>query len=530
MSSRPARRFAVLPLVAALVLTLAPAASASAAGGSADTLGERRSAPDRSDRSVRATAAQDGIEPRGLEFACPEGEVGPSGFRDVAASSPFVDHIDCLVWYEITLGTTDTTYSPTARVTRRQMAVFLHNLLGDIIDLPDPPSTSAFRDVSASDGFGRAINVLASDDLAEMLGVRIVSGTTATTFSPNAGVTRAQMGSFVHRTLVGVANYHGASVETGDCGDPARPDAGCFPVDEHTIPAAHRSSVASIYRFGIVTGVAPGTYGPNRDVSRGQMAVFLTRLLDIFVEAELAFPPGSYVSLLVDRGTAAAPCVATGADGSDERPYCTIQPAIDEAATRSGLVVDVFVVGRDGRPYVESPVVTAGSAREVNLVGVSAVGGDDRPEIRGTVRITGTAPAVWNELYGLVVEGPATGPAVHVTTAGNVWIEQTVLDGAVGMRVDQAGGRTLVYDSVIDATDVGIDLVRTAVRSDGTGTEILDSFLISGPTAYVRLPDAGAPATAAAQRWADEELSGNGFGSAVELTTVAGRRVIRPAG
>ncbi|MEX0836126.1 MAG: S-layer homology domain-containing protein [Nitriliruptor sp.] len=529
MSSRPARRFGVLPLVAALILTLAPAATASAADGSADSLGERRSASDRSDRSdrsVRATADEEGIQPRDLTFACPDGQVPDAGFDDAAASS-FAGHVDCLVWYGITTGTTADTYSPHAAITRRQAAVFLHNLLDDLVPLPQPPSTSRFDDVAADDGFGRAINVLASDELADLLEVWIVSGTSADTFHPYRRITRAQMGSMVHRTLLGVANYYDAAVDTGDCGDPAQPDQGCFP-DEDTIPAAHRASVASIYRFGIVSGFVDGTFGPNRFVSRGQMAVFVTRLLDIFVEAEFTLPPGSYVTLLVDRGTAGAPCVPTGADGSDERPYCTIQPAIDEARTRSGLVVTVVVVGREARPYVESLVLSAGNAREVSLAGVWAGTGDDRPEIRGTVRVTGDDPDVWNELYGLIVEGPSSGPAVDVTSRGNVWVELVTVEGAVGIRVDQGSGRTFLYDAYVDATDVGVDVVSTDLGS--TGTDIEDSLIVGGATAYVRLPDAGAASTAAADRWADTALTRNGFGSDIEIVTVTGRRVIRAAG
>jgi hypothetical protein len=478
MSSRPARRLGVL--TATLLVTiglLAPVAVSADPAGRAATFGERGSVL--ADGPEVRAASTTPVVVRDLSEACPPGRVPRAGFRDVPSNFTFAPAIDCLVWYGITQGRTATTYAPGDRVTRQQMAVFLHRMLDDLVWLPEPPARSAFRDVPATGEAGRAINVLAGDELAELLGRRIVTGRTATSFDPQGRVTRAQMGSFIARTLEGVFEATGVTiVDRGSC-------RGVFR-DESSIPAAHAANVDLLCAAGIVTGRADGTYGPDAPVTRAQMAAFLMRLMDVFVEARVTVPPDAFAEVHVDRGTGATACSDAGRDGSPGRPFCTIQSGIARARSIDGFVVDVVVRGRV-QQYAESVVLSSGAAFEVNL----APADEMSVGVLGSVRIDGSDPADSNLVLGFDVISPSATPAVTVRTPGTALLVDTSVEGsAAAVAVDQTG-RTGIIASTISGDDVGIDLVRTVLDADGSGTLVFDNVFNLSSGSYVRGPVAG---------------------------------------
>jgi hypothetical protein len=514
MSSRPARRLGVLATALLVAVGLAaPAVATASPTGSAATFGQRGSAF--ADEPVARASASEPAAVRDLSFACPSGRVPRAGFRDVPSSFTFAAAIDCLVWYEITQGRTATTYAPADRVTRQQMAVFIYRMLDDLVWLPEPPARSQFRDVPATGEVGEAINVLASDELAEMLGRRIVAGRTATTFEPRGHVTRAQMGSFIARTLEGVFEANGVAItDRGSC-------RGVFR-DERAIPAAHAANVDLLCAAGIVTGRADGTYGPDAAVTRGQMAAFLMRLMDVFVEARVTVPPDAFADVHVDRGSGAAACSDAGRDGSSARPFCTIQAGVDRARTLDGFVVDVLVRDRV-QQYAESVVLSSGSAFQVNLVPSR----DEMVGVLGSVRINGSQPSDANLVAGFDVISPTAAPAVTVRTPGAALLIDNYLEGPTAVSVDQTGV-TAVLASQIAGDEVGIDLVRTVLPADGSGSMVFDNLFNASSRSYVR-----APASVSAQvardhleMWRDE----NQFPARrAVLGTDAGRPALVPA-
>jgi hypothetical protein len=515
MASRPARRPGVL--TATLLLTvglLAPAPASAAPAGTAASFGERGSAF--AGGSEARAAAATPIVVRDLSQACPPGRVPRAGFRDVPSNFTFAPAIDCLVWYGITQGRTATTYAPADRVTRQQMAVFLHRMLDDLIWLPEPPARSQFRDVPATGEAGRAINVLAGDDLAELLGRRIVTGRTATTFDPQGRVTRAQMGSFIARTLEGVFEATGVVIsDRGSC-------RGVFR-DESSIPPAHAANVDLLCAAGIVTGRADGTYGPDAPVTRGQMAAFLMRLMDVLVEARVTVPPDAFAEVHVDRGTGTSACSDAGRDGSPGRPFCTIQAGIARARSIDGFVVDVVVRGRL-QQYAESIVLSSGAAFEVNLAPA-----DDTPVgVLGSVRIDGSEPAANNLVVGFDVISPSAAPAITVRTPGTALLVETYVEArAAAVVVDQAG-RTGVVGSQISGDEVGIDLVRTLLTDDGSGSLVFDNVFNASTRAYVRAPGSSNAQVARAnlEAWRTE----NAFPARRAVVgTDAGRPALVPA-
>ena len=114
-------------------------------------------------------------------------------------SSTFEGDINRLAAAGITKGCTATTFCPKAIITRGQMAAFLVRAL----ELPIT-ATDFFTDDQTS-GFHADINRLAA--------ANVTKGCTATTFCPEATVTRGQMAAFLHRGLGSKGGSSGGSLE-----------------------------------------------------------------------------------------------------------------------------------------------------------------------------------------------------------------------------------------------------------------------------------------------------------------------------
>lgn len=204
----------------------------------------------------------DAPQPRATNDSC-TAEIPEDGFRDVPASSPFERMVDCLFYWDITKGTSATTYSPGSPVTREQMAAFIARLVvqsGGTL----PEGRDAFRDDESSN-FEADINRLAA--------AGIVNGTGVGTFSPKLLVTRAQMAAFLVRAYDYRAEQEGL--------EPLTTDVDFFPDDEWSTLEDAINAAASV---GIAAGHVDGTYRPRDAVRRDHMAAFLMRELDLMVE------------------------------------------------------------------------------------------------------------------------------------------------------------------------------------------------------------------------------------------------------
>ena len=145
------------------------------------TLGELRAALLSSARKVDGWAVFD------LETALARGKEGAaSAFSDVAKDAYYHDAVLWAAERGITGGTGNGTFSPDAPCTRAQMATFLWRAAG----APAPVSnTCAFTDVPADAYYAKAVQWAVEQG--------ITGGTSATTFSPDAPCTRGQMATFL---------------------------------------------------------------------------------------------------------------------------------------------------------------------------------------------------------------------------------------------------------------------------------------------------------------------------------------------
>lgn len=154
--------------------------------------------------------------------------------------------IEALAAAGVARGRADGSFDPNGLVLRGQMASFLARALR----LPAGPP-SAFADVGGTT-HEAAVSAVSQAGIA--------SGYSDGTFKPDLAVTRGQMATFLARALA------------------LSPVAPSFPDVNGT---AHAGNIGAVARAGITSGFADGTYGPNRAVTRGQMASFLFRALKL---------------------------------------------------------------------------------------------------------------------------------------------------------------------------------------------------------------------------------------------------------
>ncbi len=112
---------------------------------------------------------------------------GKLPFTDVRESDWFYEDVAFAYENGLFAGTSDTTFSPNASMTRAMLVTVLYRLEGQ----PAVNGRSGFSDVQYNGYYEDAVTWAADNS--------IVNGTSTTTFSPNANVTREQMAAILYR-------------------------------------------------------------------------------------------------------------------------------------------------------------------------------------------------------------------------------------------------------------------------------------------------------------------------------------------
>ena len=112
---------------------------------------------------------------------------GKLPFADVRESDWFYEDVAFAYENGLFAGTSDTTFSPNASMTRAMLVTVLYRLEGQ----PAVNGRSGFSDVQYNGYYEDAVTWAADNG--------IVNGTSTTTFSPNANVTREQMAAILYR-------------------------------------------------------------------------------------------------------------------------------------------------------------------------------------------------------------------------------------------------------------------------------------------------------------------------------------------
>lgn len=155
-------------------------------------------------------------------------------FSDVAADAYYADAVQWAVENGVTSGTSATTFSPNAACTRAQAVTFLWRSAGS----PESENrVMVFTDVAADAYYYDAVQWAVEQG--------ITSGTSATTFSPNAKCTRAQIVTFLWRSEQSLA-VDGAS-----------------PFVDVAANAYYADAVQWAVEEGITAGTTATTFSPN---------------------------------------------------------------------------------------------------------------------------------------------------------------------------------------------------------------------------------------------------------------------------
>ena len=167
-------------------------------------------------------------------------------FTDISKNDYFYDAVLWAADKGITSGVTDTLFAPNASCTRAQMVTFLWRANGS----PKATGVNPFTDVSADAYYYDAVLWAAEKG--------ITSGTTATTFSPDATLTRGQTVTFLWRA-------NGSPAVSG----------GSF--SDVAADAYYASGVAWAVSEGITSGTGGNNFSPDAPCTRAQIVTFLYR-------------------------------------------------------------------------------------------------------------------------------------------------------------------------------------------------------------------------------------------------------------
>ena len=186
------------------------------------------------------------IEPAGLEKT---GGLLEMPFTDVPSSEYYYDPILWAVSEGIASGVTDTEFAPEENCPRAQVVTFLWHAAGS----PEPVSTdNPFDDVSPDSDYLKAV--------LWALETGVTSGTSETTFEPDAEVTRGQAVTFLWRAK----NWPEPVERNNPFGDVTSDDYYYTPV----LWAVENS---------VTSGTSETTFSPDEPCTRGQIVTFLYR-------------------------------------------------------------------------------------------------------------------------------------------------------------------------------------------------------------------------------------------------------------
>ncbi|MCC8123613.1 MAG: S-layer homology domain-containing protein [Oscillospiraceae bacterium] len=179
-------------------------------------------------------------------------------FTDVSSSDWFSSYVDYVYENGIMSGTDATTFAPLATLTRAQIVQVLYNMEGQ----PTADAALPFTDVASGDWYRAAVNWAYTNS--------IVSGTGATTFSPNQVADRQTVATILYNYAV----FKGYAVDS-------RADLSVYS-DASSIASWASDALAWANQSGIVTGMTETTIVPTGTATRAQMAAMVMRFLETY--------------------------------------------------------------------------------------------------------------------------------------------------------------------------------------------------------------------------------------------------------
>jgi hypothetical protein len=463
---------------------------------------------------------------RDVSVSCPANTPN-AGFTDIGAFGADVQlAINCLAAFDITQGTTATTYSPNSTVLRWQMALFLVRQAADHgITIPAAAS-QGFTDIS---GLPQATQ----DAINQVAQLGISKGTTTTTFSPNDVVTRWQMALFLRRLAAS------ANITVAD--DPAHNQFG----DIGAFSAEIQAAINFLADGHIALGTGGSNFSPNDPVFRWAMALFLTRVL----AADGIVQPSTLVTVTptaaATQGTGSARTYQASFKNSDGTNY-TGRVGVQLVEASSGapvyndgadnIVIEAFTdsLGGLGSNTVTGVAGTDGLVTFTIRHGAALAAEDTIPVAWQDTNLNGNYDTVGNvapnEPFGLggltdfVVQAAAEAPAGAMTVTVIGTTKASDVFTGTGAPCLLAAGCSFFYDSgdtfTIGGAAATLQQFEDALNVNDTITSVppaggvydpdtadQSTFNLSNVAATFDVTDPGTEAPNAGPSGADSDIS-----------------------
>lgn len=187
-----------------------------------------------------------------------------SGAFPDSASATHQGNIDCIAAYEIIQGRADGTFGGSASITRGQFATMIAKFAEVASGTALAIEATPFTDIA---GHTHA------DNIARLYGAEITSGKTATTFAPNATISRQEAATLIKQA------HDALGVDF----------SGVTPATNFTdVSGTHAANINLLAGAGVISGKSATTFGPTMSISRQETATLLVRSANqVLVEQNL---------------------------------------------------------------------------------------------------------------------------------------------------------------------------------------------------------------------------------------------------
>lgn len=177
-------------------------------------------------------------------------------FTDVKPTDWYADAVNYVVSKNLFQGMSATEFRPDTAMNRAMLVTVLYRLSGET-----STGNGGFADVASGAWYAPAVAWAQENG--------IVTGLTATTFGPDAAVTREQMAAILHRY----------ALAQGELGNADQTVLAAF-ADEDAVSAYAVPAMAWAVEEGLLSGVGRQSLLPGGPATRAQVATILQRFLE----------------------------------------------------------------------------------------------------------------------------------------------------------------------------------------------------------------------------------------------------------
>ncbi|HSK22728.1 MAG TPA: S8 family serine peptidase [Egicoccus sp.] len=205
---------------------------------------------------------------------------GTSPFSDVSIQGTHGYNIACIAYWGVAEGVGGGRFAPGRDVTRGQMASFLARILA----IADDPAA----DAEAPDAFGDDDGSTHEAAINRLAAAGIAAGGSDGRFRPGDPVTRAQMASFLVRTIEHLTDL-----------DPKAAPRDWF----DDVDGVHAQAILAARELGLTLGTTePRLFEPTLRTRRDHMASFVSRTLEVLRREGIELTPMAEIESAADGG------------------------------------------------------------------------------------------------------------------------------------------------------------------------------------------------------------------------------------